>query len=94
VVGDARLVDVKSGKQGNVTKSSTEAELVALSDTASRAIHLRNFIIAQGYDIVDARGAYMMCVRVSAQDMTASAMIRAEIWRLKRYVSFMITRRR
>jgi hypothetical protein len=34
-----------------VTKSSTEAELVALSDTASQAIHLRNFVIAQGYEI-------------------------------------------
>ena len=41
---------VKSSMQKIVTKSSTEAELVALSDTASQAIHLRNFVIAQGYD--------------------------------------------
>ena len=47
VVGEAGPVDAKSAKQGNVTKSSTEAELVALSDTASCAIHLRNFVIAQ-----------------------------------------------
>jgi hypothetical protein len=40
----------KSAKQKIVTKSSTEAELVGLSDTASQAIHLRNFIIAQGYE--------------------------------------------
>ena len=30
---------------------STEAELVGLSDTATQAIHLRNFVQAQGYDI-------------------------------------------
>jgi hypothetical protein len=42
---------VKSTKQKLVTKSSTEAELVALSDYASQAIWLRNFIIAQGYDV-------------------------------------------
>ncbi len=34
-----------------MTKSSTEAELVGLSDTATQAIHLRNFVQAQGYDI-------------------------------------------
>jgi hypothetical protein len=32
-----------------VTKSSTEAELVALSDSASQGLHLRQFVIAQGY---------------------------------------------
>ena len=51
VVGEAGPVDTKSAKQSITTKSSTEAELVALSDTASRAIHLRNFIIEQGYDV-------------------------------------------
>ena len=51
VVGSAGPVYVKSNKQKIVTKSSTEAELVALSDTASQAIHLRNFVIAQGYDL-------------------------------------------
>jgi hypothetical protein len=34
-----------------VTKSSTGAALVGVSDTASQAIHLRNLIIAQGYDL-------------------------------------------
>ena len=33
-----------------VTKSSTEAELVALSDMASQAIHVRGFVMEQGYD--------------------------------------------
>ena len=40
---------VKSAKQKIVTKSSTEAELVGLSDTASQAMYIRNFIEAQGY---------------------------------------------
>ena len=38
-------------KQKIVTKSSTEAELVGLSDTASQAIHTRLFLIAQGYEM-------------------------------------------
>ncbi len=40
----------KSSKQKVVTKSSTEAELIALSDTATQAIFIRNFVAAQGYD--------------------------------------------
>eukprot|EP01034_Spumella_vulgaris_P043741 gene43741-54354_t len=50
VLGDAGPLFAKSAKQKNVTKSSTEAEIVGLSDTASQAIHLRNFVIAQGYE--------------------------------------------
>jgi hypothetical protein len=50
VLGQAGPLFTKSAKQQIVTKSSTEAELVGLSDTASQAIHLRNFIIAQGYE--------------------------------------------
>jgi hypothetical protein len=50
VLGDAGPLFAKSGKQKIVTKSSTEAELVGLSDTASQAIHLRNFVLAQGYE--------------------------------------------
>jgi predicted lactoylglutathione lyase len=51
VLGDAGPVFSKSAKQKIVTKSSTEAELVGLSDTASQAIHLRNLIVAQGYEL-------------------------------------------
>ena len=39
----------KSSKQKIVSKSSTEAELIATSDTAAQAIHLRSFITGQGY---------------------------------------------
>jgi hypothetical protein len=51
VLGLSGPVHVKSSKQKLVTKSSTEAELVALSDYASQAIWTRNFVIAQGYDV-------------------------------------------
>jgi len=51
VLGDAALVHAKSSKQKNVTKSSTEAELVGMSDSASAAIHMRNFVECQGYDV-------------------------------------------
>ena len=39
----------KSAKQQIVTKSSTEAELIALSNSANQALHVRNFIIGQGH---------------------------------------------
>lgn len=48
-LGEGGPVFVKSAKQKIVTKSSTEAELVALSDSVSQAIHLRHFLMAQGY---------------------------------------------
>jgi hypothetical protein len=51
VIGGMGPVYVKSAKQGHVTKSSTEAELVGMSDMAGQAILLRNFIQSQGYDI-------------------------------------------
>ena len=51
VLGVGGPIHVKSTKQKIVTKSSTEAELVALSDYASQAIWVRNLVIAQGYDI-------------------------------------------
>ena len=40
----------KSGKQKIVTKSSTEAEMVALSDLCSSVIWSRDFLVAQGMD--------------------------------------------
>jgi len=43
-------VFVKSSKQKITTKSSTEAELVGLSDTTSQVIWTREFLIEQGYD--------------------------------------------
>jgi hypothetical protein len=39
----------KSGTQRLNTKSSSEAELVALSDNANQVIWVRNFLIDQGY---------------------------------------------
>jgi len=50
VLGEIGALFAKSTKQKIVTKSSTEAELVGLSDTASQAIHLRNFVLEQGYE--------------------------------------------
>ena len=41
----------KSAKQKVVSKSSTEAELIGLSDSASQVIWTRDFLIGQGYSI-------------------------------------------
>jgi hypothetical protein len=48
VLGESGPIFAKSCKQEIVTKPSTDAEVVGVSDTASQAIHLRNLVIAQG----------------------------------------------
>jgi hypothetical protein len=50
-------VYVKSCKQKLVSKSSTEAELIGLSDSVSQVIWTREFLIAQGYAL-DAATVY------------------------------------
>ena len=46
---------VRSSKQKLVAKSSTEAELIALSEATSQVVWCREFLLAQGYDIGPAR---------------------------------------
>jgi hypothetical protein len=50
IIGDQGPVHTKSVKQKIVTKSSTEAELVATSDSANQSLHIRQFVIGQGYN--------------------------------------------
>ena len=50
VIGDIGAVHCKSTKQSIVTKSSTEAELVALSDSANQGLYVRNFLHSQGHN--------------------------------------------
>ncbi len=45
------MIAARSSKQKIVTKSSTEAELVGLSDSTAHAIHIRIFVIAQAYSV-------------------------------------------
>ena len=52
VIGDVGAVHCKSSKQSIVTKSSTEAELVALSDSANQGLYIRNYLLSQGYAMV------------------------------------------
>ena len=51
VVGDVGSVHCRSTKQQIVTKSSTEAELVGLSDSVNQAIHIQDFLALQGYKL-------------------------------------------
>jgi hypothetical protein len=41
----------KSGAQRINSKSSTESELIGLSDSASQVIWTRNFLVSQGYSV-------------------------------------------
>ena len=50
MIGGASIY-VKSGKQKIVTRSSTEAELVELSDALPQIIWTREFLISQGNDV-------------------------------------------
>jgi hypothetical protein len=50
-VGQAGASYFRSAKQKIVTKSGTEAELVAASDSANVPIHIARFLRAQGYTI-------------------------------------------
>jgi hypothetical protein len=49
VIGDYGPVHAKSVKQKIVTKSSTEAEVVATSDSANQSLHIKNFLVEQGH---------------------------------------------
>lgn len=49
VIGDVGAVHCRSVKQQIVAKSSTEAELIGLSDSANQGLHVRNFLVRQGY---------------------------------------------
>jgi Reverse transcriptase (RNA-dependent DNA polymerase) len=49
VIGDVGAVHCRSVKQAIVSKSSTEAELIGMSDSANQGIYMRNFLIGQGY---------------------------------------------
>ena len=48
VIGDVGAVHCRSSKQLIVTKSSTEAELIGLSDSANQGVYIRDFLLKQG----------------------------------------------
>ena len=50
VIGDTGAVHCRSCKQTSANKPSTEAELMAASDSANQGLYLRHFLIDQGYD--------------------------------------------
>ena len=51
VIGDRGAVHCRSSNQSSMSKSSTEAELIALSGSANQALYLRCFLIDQGYEM-------------------------------------------
>ena len=52
---DGGPVHVHAGKQRLNSKSSTEAELIGLSDSTSQIIWTRDFLLEQGYDVKPAK---------------------------------------
>jgi hypothetical protein len=52
VIGDVGAVHCRSVKQLIVSKSSTEAELIGLSDSANQGLFVRTFLLAQGHSTV------------------------------------------
>jgi hypothetical protein len=50
-IGDALAILAKSSKQKLVTKSSTEAELIAVTDTVSDVLDLKGFVEELGYSM-------------------------------------------
>ena len=62
VIGDLGALHCRSSKQQIVTKSSREAELVRLSDSAIEDLYLRNFLTLQGY-----RMAPLSCMALLAR---------------------------
>jgi histone deacetylase 1/2 len=54
VIGESGSIFVKSVKQKLMTKSSTESELVAASELLPQTIHIREFLICQGYKMNEA----------------------------------------
>lgn len=49
VIGDVGAVHCRSTKQDIVSKSSTESELAAVSNSANQGLHSKKFLIEQGY---------------------------------------------
>ena len=49
VIGDVGAVHCRSTKQQIVAKSSTEAELTGLSDSANQGLYIRNFLVMHGH---------------------------------------------
>ena len=74
MVGTRGEVHSKSAKQQNVTKSSTEAVLVALSDSTNQALHMRLFIIGQGHacGLVTVYQDNMSCMSLIERERSAA----------------------